>query len=463
MELRITSRETVKPSSLSKYHLQPYKLCLFDQFTPMTYVSLVIFYRTPLLHNSNSNLTYLKNSLSETLNLFYPLSGKTKDNLYVDDFDTGVAYMEAEVSCSMAEFFKLGQTNLLNELVPFPPLRNEVVEASPKKEVLNIPHVVGFQVNVFECGGIALGTSFSHKVADAGTMSHFLKAWATISSRHHSASSDQDGIITGPNCSHASLVFPPLNSVPQKYKTTTEKMWFNKKSLVTKRVVFDENSIAVLKDLAKSDQVLRPSRNDVLTCFIWKHASIAAATAKGGKARPSVAGLAVNLRPRMKSKLALDNSIGNLFWWTRSATVPDVRTVGISELVRVMRESLVSFNESVKRSEESDDVGLAMVSEYYDAMETWFESRETDYYIFTNWSGFYSEVDFGWGKPVWIGAHGGIGGERFMKVQVLVEIPGGKGVEAFLTLEEDEMVVLEKDPKFLEFASFNPQYVPGGD
>ncbi|KAM6600604.1 hypothetical protein CsatA_020213 [Cannabis sativa] len=414
MELRITSRETVKPSSLSKYHLQPYKLCLFDQFTPMTYVSLVIFYRTPLLHNSNSNLTYLKNSLSETLNLFYPLSGKTKDNLYVDDFDTGVTYMEAEVSCSMAEFFKLGQTDLLNELVPFPPLRNEVVEASPKKEVLNIPHVIGFQVNVFDCGGIALGTSFSHKVADAGTMSHFLKAWATISSRHHSASSDQD-------------------------------------------------ASRFLRTWPKSDQVLRPSRNDVLTCFIWKHASIAAATAKGGKARPSVAGLAVNLRPRMKSKLALDNSIGNLFWWTRSATVPDVRTVGISELVRVMRESLVSFNESVKRSEESDDVGLAMVSEYYDAMETWFESRETDYYIFTNWSGFYSEVDFGWGKPVWIGAHGGIGGERFMKVQVLVEIPGGKGVEAFLTLEEDEMVVLEKDPKFLEFASFNPQYVPGGD
>ncbi|XP_062089053.1 stemmadenine O-acetyltransferase-like [Humulus lupulus] len=453
MELSIISRETVKPSSPHD-HLKPYKLCLFDQITPMTYISLVIFYSTPD-QNFNSNLTqtlsHLKKSLSETLNLFYPLSGKTKENLYVDEFDTGVTYIEAKVSCSLTDFFKLSQTELLNKFVPYHPLRNEVVEPSSREELPQI----GFQVNVFACGGIALGTSFGHKVADAGTVSYFLKAWAS-SSRH---STDDD--ITGPNYSNASLVFPPMYSVPQKYRTITDKKWFSKKNLVTKRLVFDADSIATLKDLAKSEQVPRPSRNDVLSCFIWKHSSEAAAAAKGGAARASVAVLAVNLRPRMKSKLPLDSSLGNLFWWTR-APVSDAR-MGLGELVVVLRESLVSFNECLKRSEESDDVGFALVSEYYDAMEAAVESPETDVYIFTNWSGFYNEVDFGWGKPIWIGAHGKMGGERFMKVHVLLEIPGGNGVEVFLTLEEDEMAVLEKDPKFLEFASFNPRGVPGGE
>uniref|UniRef100_A0A803QUT4 Uncharacterized protein n=1 Tax=Cannabis sativa TaxID=3483 RepID=A0A803QUT4_CANSA len=161
-------------------------------------------------------------------------------------------------------------------------------------------------------------------------MSHFLKAWATISSRHHSASSDQDGIITGPNCSHV-LGFPTFKLGASKIQNHDGKDVVQQEKLSDKRVVFDENSIRVLRTWPRATKSLGPLT--MLTCFIWKHASIAAATAKGRKARPSVAGLAVNLRPRMKSKLALDNSIGNLFWWTRSATVPDVRTVGISELV----------------------------------------------------------------------------------------------------------------------------------
>ena len=110
MELvSIISRETVKPSSLPFNQQKPYKLCLFDQITPMTYGSTMVFYciSDPNFNgNLPQTLAQLKKSLSKTLTLFYPFSGRTKDNLYVDNYDVGITYVEAKASCSITKFFK---------------------------------------------------------------------------------------------------------------------------------------------------------------------------------------------------------------------------------------------------------------------------------------------------------------------------------------------------------------------
>ncbi|PON58386.1 Transferase [Trema orientale] len=450
MELTIIAKETVRPSCLPLDHPKPYKLCLFDQITPMTYVSVVLFYRSPD-QNFNDNvpqtLSQLKKSLSETLNLFYPLSGRTNDNFYIDDFDAGVTYVEARVSCSLTEFSKLSQTELLNQFVPFPPLLDER-EYSGESEL----PLIGLQVNIFACGGIALGTSSGHKIADGGTICHFLTSWAAT---FHGSREN----LVSPNLSNASVVFPPRELLPPKYQTLTGKLWFNKGNLVTRRFVFDSNNIASIRDLAKSEGVSRPSRNDALTCFIWKHASAAAATVTGGAARASAVAQAVNLRPRMKSQ-ALSASIGNLFWWS-SASSSDACTAELSELVETLRESLLSLNEYLERTDQGE-VGFAAVSECYDKLEGILNSSAGDVYVFTNWGRFFNEVDFGWGKPVWVGPHGKPG--RFMNVTVFVEAQVGKGIEAFVTLEENHMAVLEKDPKFLAFASPNPHgLLPDGE
>ncbi|KAH7538137.1 hypothetical protein FEM48_Zijuj03G0167100 [Ziziphus jujuba var. spinosa] len=92
MEVTIISKQIVKPSSQSLHHLKPYKLCLFDQLTPVTYPSLVFFYPIIAEHpnfNLPKTLTHLKNSLSETLTLFYPFSGRTKNNTLIHDFHVG--------------------------------------------------------------------------------------------------------------------------------------------------------------------------------------------------------------------------------------------------------------------------------------------------------------------------------------------------------------------------------------
>ncbi|KAM5555912.1 hypothetical protein ABKV19_023701 [Rosa sericea] len=120
MEISIISRDTIKPSldSSSLKHVSPFKLSLVDQLTPATYMPLILFY--PISDPKSSfnlleTLTRLKSSISETLTLYYPFSGRAKNNLYIHDFDTGIPFLEALVNCRMLEFLKFQETDRVAE------------------------------------------------------------------------------------------------------------------------------------------------------------------------------------------------------------------------------------------------------------------------------------------------------------------------------------------------------------
>ena len=255
MEVTIISKQTVKPSCSPSdlHHLKPYKLCLFDQLTPVTYPSVVFFY--PISDpnfNLHKTLTHLKNSLSDTLTLYYPFSGRTKDNLYIDDFHEGAPFLEARVNCRMSEYFKLNDTELLNQLVPFQPFCKE-------KETTSFSQIA-FQVNLFACGGIALGLSLCHKIGDATTIGSLLKSWAAIFS-------GSPNKVIHPDLSLSSSLFPPRDNLPQNYIALMDQLWFKENNYVTRRFVFDAESIAKLRAKAKSESVPKPSRIETLTCL----------------------------------------------------------------------------------------------------------------------------------------------------------------------------------------------------
>ena len=73
----------------------------------------------------------------------------------------------------------------------------------------------------------------------------------------------------------------------------------------------------------------------------------------------------------------------------------------------------------------------------------------------TCWLRFFNDIDFGWGKPFWVGIMGKVG-PAFRNLIIFSETPWGDGIEAWVTLEEKEMAVLENDPEFLACASLNP-------
>ncbi|CAL1391961.1 unnamed protein product [Linum trigynum] len=102
MEVSVISTENIKPWSLAgsnQHEFKPFKLCLLDQLMVSIHSPLVLFYPMKDDHHDkkSSASTRLKASLSKTLNPFYPLAGRAKDNLIIHDFEKGIPFTEARV------------------------------------------------------------------------------------------------------------------------------------------------------------------------------------------------------------------------------------------------------------------------------------------------------------------------------------------------------------------------------
>lgn len=448
-EISIISRDTIKPSldSSSLHHVSPFKLSIVDQITPATYMPLILFY--PISNPESSfnlpeTLTRLKSSLSETLTLYYPFSGRAKNNIYIHDFDTGIPFIEAQVNCGMLEFLKHHETELLNRFVPLHPLCKETGDDS-------LLPMIAFQVNVFACGGIAIGGSASHKLCDGLAANSILESWAAIFRGKRAK-------IIHPNFSQASLVFPPRALLPKKYLDLADSFWFKENNYVTRRFVFSVKAIATLQEKSRSKCVPKPSRIEVLTCFIWKHAMASSrALSPGTSPRTSIVAHAMNMRSRMKPQMSSANIIGNFFWW--ATTVADSSKLEeareLCDLVNQINESLKGFDRDYFESLQGEE-GFGAISEYFNQLEVLLSSKAPpEVYLFTSWTTFFHKLDFGWGKPFWVGLMGKAG-PAFRNFTVFMESQWGEGIEAWVTLEEKQMDVLERDPEFLAFASPNP-------
>jgi len=122
-------------------------------------------------------------------------------------------------------------------------------------------------VNVFKCGGIAIGLCVSHKILDGAALSTFLKAWTST------ARGSSEAVC--PNFVSTSL-FPTSDNL--WLRDSSMAMWgsmFKKGKSMTRRLVFHASAIATLKAQATSLCVKHPTRLEVVSAFIWKHAMAA--------------------------------------------------------------------------------------------------------------------------------------------------------------------------------------------
>ncbi|KAI3803802.1 hypothetical protein L1987_31964 [Smallanthus sonchifolius] len=92
MEIKIQSTQVIKPSKPTPENLGHFKLSLLDQLAPSSYITPIFYYKTSGHKVDISDIcSQLVNSLSEVLNLYYPLAGRlTEDGLEVDCNDEGV-------------------------------------------------------------------------------------------------------------------------------------------------------------------------------------------------------------------------------------------------------------------------------------------------------------------------------------------------------------------------------------
>ncbi|XP_060967206.1 stemmadenine O-acetyltransferase [Cannabis sativa] len=449
MELKIVSSMNIKPSCPTPSNLRIFKLSLLDQLIPQPYAPIVLFY----LPNDNNysdhcdqndisnRLESLRKSLSSTLTRFYPLAGKFKDQLSIECNDEGANYVETQaVGFSLRQFLSHPGPDLLlvNKLLP--------CQLGSTESNLTGAYVANIQVNVFDCGGIALGLCIAHKILDGVALSTFIKSWAAEAQGFDNP--------TGPNFVAGSL-FPADDSL--WLSDCSKAMFgslFSKGKSITKRFVFNSSSISILKSQSASSDVENPTRVEAVSGFLWRCFMTACKEKNGVVIRPSLLNHIVNLRRRTTPYLP-ENSIGNLVWM--GVAKSDGVEVDQTQLVSLVRESTARIDDDFVKRMMRGEEGKFWMMKWVDEIGELGCSEGVDYMGVSSWCriGFY-EADFGWGRPIWVSSFCLSGYSMVISLVILVDTRSGDGIEAWVSLDEDDMAIVECNTQLLQLAQVDP-------
>ncbi|WCJ34081.1 HXXXD-type acyl-transferase family protein [Euphorbia peplus] len=315
--------------------------------------------------------------------------------------------------------------------------------------------VLYVQFNVFQCGGIAIAICISHKSADADSITNFLRNWAD----NNMNMKDLSKAIT-PSFEESSLRFPPFKTNPSHQISIMEKFFFNERKRTTRRFVFYAKAMMSLKEKAKGEirngEKVTPSRVKTLSSFIWKCCTLASASISMTP-RLSFSVHFMNIRRRTQPCLP-KYSIGNLLWWAVAAyDIVDSSEYtkmndNLKHFVELTDESMEEVNAEFLKSLE-DEKGVEVVCEFLEQVNEIY-STNPEMFVFSSWLNFgINDLDFGLGKPVWVSLMGEVG-PALRNFTIFKEF--GDGIEAWITLDDDIMEIIEHDPEFLTFATPNP-------
>ncbi|CAN1174309.1 Vinorine synthase [Linum perenne] len=306
----------------------------------------------------------------------------------------------------------------------------ELIPTEPSSEEEEGSPVLELQVSVF------------HKLIDASTLDSFLTTFSAFSRGFPND-------VVWPDFSLAAELFPPRNPPPRNYLKLMEDYWFTEGNYVTRRFVFNSLSISRIRSMVP----IKLSRVKALSCFIWQRVMVASGVMSSVTGAPKISILveAVNLRKVTDPPLS-QGLVGNVVWWAVAIASSNSE---MAELGSLVSEAIELFR--------SDDVKLTQGESGYELMTGYcqilrdlqsVEGEELDIMAFTSWCGFgFSGHDFGWGEPIWVTVMGKVG-RAFRDLTVFMD--STDGIEAWITLKEEKMSALERDPLFMEFASPNP-------
>ncbi|XP_038686474.1 BAHD acyltransferase BIA1-like [Tripterygium wilfordii] len=432
LKVEIVSRETIKPSSPTPSNLGTFGLSLLDQFFPAVYTHSFLFY--PAKSDNNLHLDVkkrchvLKTSLSKTLALYYPFAGRIKDHISIDCNDEGATFIETRVNCLLSDVLQNPNPDQFKEFLP-PEFEQSVA--------IGTGNLLLVQANFFECGGMAIAVCLSHKIADGTTYTTFMKVWASIAR--------EASEVVHLELFAGATLFPPID---YKLPSNVNFLLFKDKSRISKRFIFTASNIDALKAKITSASVQQPTRVEAITALIWKCAMTASRSIKGTCSTPSLCTLSVNLRKRLSTPLS-EYLIGNI---VSGITVEFSETkIELQSLVIKLRKELKELK--VNREEISDTINKMLEI----ATSGKGIGGVVDTYSFSSWCRMpLYETDFGWGKPLWI---------SFANLEVpngggvFVDTREGDGIEAWITLREDEMAIFEQNEELLSFAYVNPSVI----
>ncbi|WOG84873.1 hypothetical protein DCAR_0104058 [Daucus carota subsp. sativus] len=437
LRVEIVSREIIRPSSPTPDGLKSFKLSFLDQLAATLHVPLVLFYpgSTDQFYQKNSSYQTLKESLSLTLTELYPLAGRQKSQYLIECNDEGAEYVESRVICDMASVTEHPKLDHLRMLLPYNPHQL----SSQNQLSMDQVALLAVQVNRFSCGGIAIGVCIRHVIADAAATATFFRTWAR---NNASCYRNVTEYIPKNYVFDCTSLFPPQD-IALAFSARASKHNQIIHKTVTKRFILSDS---VIKDLRKKcsmdddhDNVNYPTRVEAVVAFLWT--TIIQSSRKRLKRHEIL--LTVNLRKRMVPAIP-PHSIGNVFqpsraqWEAGEEKIADCKilTKKVSNDLRKMEDGYIrkifengNFFKGMKER-------LKMVAN---------KSEEMGTFAVSSWCRFsFYETDFGFGKPSWYGTC-----LNYINSAILMDTSDSKGIEAWVTLDVEDMEKLEQNSEFL--------------
>ncbi|KZV40707.1 Anthranilate N-benzoyltransferase protein [Dorcoceras hygrometricum] len=379
---QIISNERVYPSFPTPQNLQTYKFSMLDQTVGPSPIPLILFFPGDA-ESFEARVRLLKDSLSLVLSRFFPLAGRmSEDGQSIDCNDQGFPFIVAKVegkmiSDSMIKRNSPSEASVVTRLYP--------CEITLSTQFGPGESVAMFQVNQFECGGMAIAMVLCHEFMDGITTGHFVRSWAAAA-----RVSSNESVC--PNYLAQSLF--PQNEEMKLQKSLPRVSILKDGKSVVRRFVFDSSAINILKE---KSLVEHPSRVEVVK----------------------------RARPQFASDL-----VGNIST-TVAAACTNQHETELGHLVRKIRGSVSMIDGDYVARMLGDQGFLGYLK---NRENTWGEiPNDADLLFIVSWCNLgIFKVDFGWGNPIWIDRCFTSGDLFYMNGVWLVETSNGDGIEAWV-------------------------------
>ncbi|RWR74770.1 agmatine coumaroyltransferase-2-like protein [Cinnamomum micranthum f. kanehirae] len=425
MAVEIINDTILKPSPSSPPNAilnSQIPLTIFDRAAFDLHVNILYAYRPPMPSNEA-----IIEGLSQVLNHFPHLAGR----LTVDKEgrpcvllnNAGIRLVETRVGTTLAERLPFNPSHELTKL--HPPIEG------------NIDELLQIQLNRYTCGGLVIGQTAHHRVADGQSMSSFFLAWAKL----------VRGLAVDPLPYHdRAAISVPRN--PPFYEFNHRAIEFREEierdtsantsssSIVNLVIHFSHEFVTKVKThVIGTDVGHRYSTFECMLAHLWKKITIARGLDDDELTQVRVA---VNGRGRIKPAVPLEY-FGNLVLWAYPRLrVKDLLNESHVFVAKAIHEavakvdnayfkSFVDFGELSKGEDGGSLVGAAP-----DVGNLLCPNMEVD-----SWMRFqFHDLDFGGGGPC-----------AFLPAELPVEgllifVPSCKekgGVDAFMALQQEHV------------------------
>jgi shikimate O-hydroxycinnamoyltransferase len=401
------STSLIVPSEATPNGLLP--LSESDQAMQWTHAPLIIIYKP----NDNKTIPFsietMKNSLSRALVHYYPLAGRLHwiegGRLQLHCNAMGAQLSEAYSEAKLDEFGDFTPNGIIQHLFP----RIDYTTTSIEEQPLFLA-----QVTRFPCGGLCVGTAISHIVADGRAAMNFTNAWAKLARgedlgcdempfHNRTMLRSRQAPPVRPLSDHIAFTKPPLLIGCSDTKAEQKKETSAALLKVTKEQVEE------LQKKANQNMVLsaRPyTRYEAVAGHIWRCACKVRA---GDNCQPTRALLVADIRNRIKPPLP-QGYFGNAIFdaLTSTCLYADLLSKPLSYASGKLREAIEAVTDEYITSAldfiaSQKDVGpLRKNFHIRGYTEAPFLGNPNVY--MGSWISLpLYNVDFGWGKPVYVG------------------------------------------------------------